>query len=206
MLLTKSVLILVVSSFFLSSQVVADELQDLKDQVATLEQRVAQLEKALEPVMAKAAAEQRKNEQIAMARQRMRQDRDRFSADELREIETLYQVANKKWGTQQAQDSLNQLVEKYGRANRTGCAILYLGQMSQGEKKLNYFKQAIKNHSDCAYGDGVRVGALARFYLAFEYHNTGKQDEAKKLFDELQENYPDAIDHRGKHLVAMLPK
>jgi hypothetical protein len=67
--------------------------------------------------------------QQAKAHERMRQDTKMFSAEDLREIESLYQVANQKWQTQEARDSLKTLTEKYEEANRTGCAILYLGQI-----------------------------------------------------------------------------
>ena len=95
----------------------------------------------------------------------MRQDAQSFSDQERSEIESLYQVANRKWQTQEARDSLKTLVEKYKKANRTGCAILYLGQLSRGDEQIAYLKQAIADHSDCFYGDGVQVGAFARLLL-----------------------------------------
>lgn len=138
------------------------------------------------------------------ARKRMQEDRQTFSDQELQEIESLYQVANKKWQTQEARDSLNKLVEKYKKANRTGCAILYLGQMNSGDQKIAYFKQAIADHSDCFYGDGVQVGAFARFLLGQAYLSSGKAEEAATLFEEIRKYYPDSVDHGGKSLVAQL--
>jgi PEGA domain/HEAT repeats len=148
---------------------------------------------------------QRANQQMK-ARERMRQDSQAFSDQQRSEIESLYQVANQKWQTQQARDVLKTLVEKYKKANRTGCAILYLGQMSQGDEQIAYFKQAIADHSDCFYGDGVQVGAFARFLLGHVYLDSGKPDLAKKLFDEIRKDYPDAVNHSGSSLVAQLPK
>jgi len=104
----------------------------------------------------------------------MQRDARTFSAQELQEIESLYQVANQKWQSPEARDSLKTLVEKYKKANRTGCAILYLGQMSPGQEQIAYFKQAIADHSDCFYGDGVQVGAFARFLLGQTYLKSGK--------------------------------
>lgn len=139
------------------------------------------------------------------ARERMRRDAQTYSQEQLREIESLYQVANQRWRTQQARDVLKVLVEKYKKANRTGCAILYLGQMSRGDEQIAYYKQAIADHSDCFYGDGVQVGAFARALLGQIYLGKGDADQAKKLFDEIRKDYPHAVDHRGNPLVAKLP-
>lgn len=184
----------------------ADEIDELKERLSAVEERLSSLEKSLEPLIAKAKAEQLQAAQQLLARERMRQDAENYSQAQLREIESLYQVANKQWGSEAAQKSLQTLVEKYDKANRTGCAILYLGQMSDGEQQAEYLNKAIEQFGDCFYGDGVQVGAYARFLLAHAYLDANLPDEAKKLFDEIRENYPDAIDHRGNSLVAKLPR
>jgi serine/threonine protein kinase len=140
------------------------------------------------------------------ARERAAEDHRIYSADQLREIENYYQIANKRWNSPEAMDSLQKLVEKYTKANRTGCAILYLGQMSTGEKRETYLKQAIREFGDCYYGDGVQVGAYARFCLAEYYRGQGLEETANALLDEMRHNYPGAVDHRGKPLLAELPK
>ena len=154
----------------------------------------------------KAGSERLRTKQQAKARNRMRQDLRTFSDQDRGEIESLYQVANQKWQTQEARDSLKKLIEKYKKANRTGCAILYLGQMSRGDEQIAYLKQAIENHSDCFYGDGVQVGAFARLLLGQAYLKAGDADSAKALFDEIRKKYPDAIDHRGNSLLDQLPQ
>jgi TolA-binding protein len=184
----------------------ADEVGELKARMAALEERVGDLEKALKQSLAKASPEQLRAQQQAKARERMRRDSKAFSPQEVREIETLYQVANKKWQSQEAKDSLKTLVQKYRKANRTGCAILYLGQMSQGDQQIAYLEQAIADHSDCFYGDGVQVGALARFFLGRAYLNGENADKAKSLFDEIRKDYPDSIDHGGRSLIDQLPQ
>jgi len=153
---------------------------------------------------AAAASNQLRGNLRDKARKRMQQDAQMFSDDERREIETLYQVANKKWQTQEARDNLEKLVEKYKNANRTGCAILYLGQMSRNDEQIAYLKQAIADHSDCFFGDGVQVGAFARFLLGNVYLQKGNAEAANELFEELRTNYPEAIDHSGNSLVAQL--
>jgi tetratricopeptide (TPR) repeat protein len=183
----------------------ADEVSDLKARVAALEKRVEELEKALKASSAKVPPDQLRAKQQAKARQRMQRDSQSYSQQELREIETLYQVANKKWRSPEAQESLKTLVEKYKKANRTGCAILYLGQMTQGDQQIDYLKQAIADHSDCFYGDGVQVGALARFFLANIYLDGHDADKALKLFEEIRNDYPDAVDHNGVSLLEKLP-
>ncbi len=140
------------------------------------------------------------------ARKRFLEDRKIYSSEELREIERLYQVANKKWKSPEARESLKLLIEKYPKANRTGCAIMYLGQMSSGQERETYLKLAIKDFSDCYYGSGVQVGAYARLYLADYYSKIGKDDEAQLLYKEIRTHYPDAINHRGKPLSEIIPK
>jgi predicted Ser/Thr protein kinase/tetratricopeptide (TPR) repeat protein len=135
----------------------------------------------------------------------MRRDAEVYTTQELQEIESLYQVANQKWQTEAARISLLTLVKKYPKANRTGCAILYLGQMSQGDEQIAYLKQAIADYGDCYYGDGVQVGAYARFLLGQIYQERGSANEAQTLFKDIRSNYPKSIDHAGHSLVAQLP-
>lgn len=142
--------------------------------------------------------------QRVKARERMCKDLETYSQDELRDIETLYQVANKKWRSEEGKESLRKLISKYSSANRTGCALLYLGQMSTGGEQINYLKQAIENFSDCFYGDGAQVGAYARFILLYRYRNDGEKEKAARLAEEIQTDYPDAIDHRGRKVVELL--
>lgn len=177
----------------------------LKERVDRLEQRVTELEKQVGATKGTQSPEARRELLQKKARERMRQDAATYSAEQLREIESLYQVANKNWNTPEAKESLEKLIGKYGKANRTGCAVLYLGQMSEGDQREKYLKTAIENHGDCWYGDGVQVGAYARYYLAFHYQKTGNKDGMEKLVKEIRENYPDAIDHRGRPLVDRLP-
>lgn len=138
---------------------------------------------------------------------RLDQDRKRYSEAEMREIEELYQIANRKFNSAEAQESLKKLISKYSCANRTGCAVLYLGQMCPDRPQAEeYLRQAIANYSDCWYGDGVQVGAYARFYLAGYYRQSGKNQEAEKLYQEIREKYPDAVTHNGKPLANEFPK
>lgn len=139
-------------------------------------------------------------------RKRTEEDRKTYSAEQLSEIENLYQVANKLRNTPEAKATLKVLIEKYPKANRTGCAVQYMGQMSSGEEKEKYLKLAIKDFGDCFYGSGVQVGAYARLYLGYYYKEKGMEKEAKALFDEIRKDYPNAISHKGKRLVDNLPK
>ena len=176
--------------------------QPLKQRVQVLEERIVELEAALAPFVAKAEAEKRVNLQRTKARERMRLDSKVYSRDQQREIESLYQVANKKWRSQEGIDSLKQLVDKFDKANRTGCALLYLGQMNKGRKaKEEYLQKAIDDFSDCFYGDGVQVGAYARLHLAYYYKESGQKEKFEKLINEISSSYPDAIDHKGRLLA-----
>jgi TolA-binding protein len=199
------------------------QIEQLQEQVRKLEARLADLEKRVGPLLARGNAtggaaaaagtatqaaardEARSQGMQAKARERMRQDLQKHNRAQLGEAEQLYQVANKNWRSDEAKQSLQQMVEKFPDVNRTGCAVLYLGQMSEGEERERLLKDAAEKYGDCYYGNGVQVGAYARFLLAHYYRETGKADEAKQLFDEIRTKYPDAIDHRGRSLVAQIP-
>ena len=150
------------------------------------------------------ATEKQRERQRQFAKARMRQDNRRFSKDQVAEAEELYQVANKNWRSPEAATSLKTMIEKFPEMNRTGCAVLYLGQWSAGEQREQYLKRAIDKHSDCFYGNGVQVGGFARYLLGHYYREQGKTAEADKLFNEIRKNYPEAITHRGDLLVAVL--
>ena len=190
----------------------AAEIKELKAKVQTLEAKVAALEKQLAEqksggaVASASDATARRAARRAKVNERFQKDQSTYTEEERREIETLYQVANKQWRTPEAKESLKKLVDKYSKANRTGCAVLYLGQMSSGDEKEKYLKQAISDFGDSYYGDGVQVASFARYLLAHDLLKRGKSDEAKALFEEIRSKYPDAIDHSGNLLVEPIPK
>ena len=204
------------------------QIRELREQVKKLEARLAELEKQVKPLVAQrggggaaagggdndakpAAAVQPATRNEALVRQaqvkaraRMRQDARKHSSEEIGSAEELYQVANKNWRTEQARQSLQQMVEKFPDVNRTGCAVLYLGQMSVGEERERLLTDAMEKYGDCYYGNGVNVGAYARFLLAHYYKDNGEADKAKKLFNEIRTKYADAVDHGGRSLLAQV--
>jgi hypothetical protein len=138
------------------------------------------------------------------AQDRMRRDRTVFSAEELRQIETLYQSVNGDLRARDATEKLQQLIEKYPRSNRAGCAMVYLAQLSEGADKEKFLNEAVASHGDAWFGDGSQVGALARAQLAFLYARTGRSTEALKMAQEIDELFPGAVDHSGARLADSL--
>lgn len=133
------------------------------------------------------------------ARLRAADDRRNYTPEQLQEIETLYQVANTKGKrSPEAIASLKQLLEKYDKANRTGCATLYLGQASEGAERLEYLTRAVEKFSDCYYFNGCQVGGYGRYVLALTLWEKGEKDKARSLLAELKTTYKDATDHRGR--------
>lgn len=138
----------------------------------------------------------------ARAQERMRRDREMFSIEEMRQIEALYQSANRDMKAPGSRDVLRQLIEKYPRSNRAGCAALYLAVMTpEAADREKHFLDVVKNHADAMYGDGVQVGAMARAELVFMYTRNGRIAEAQKLAEEVDRLYPGAVDHRGRRLA-----
>ena len=183
------------------AQTNADELAQLRERVAQLEKQVQEISELLEPIKAQRAVDKRRKVFRARFEQKIAQDQAKYTPEQLREAEELYQVADRQWGTPEAAESLQTMIKKYPDINRTGCAMLYVAQRSQGEERTRYLQDCIEKFKDCFYGDGVQVGAYARFLLAGDYSRQGEQKKAEALYNEIKARYPEAIDHGGKLLV-----
>ena len=133
---------------------------------------------------------------------RAKADVDEYGRDGVRAIEMAYRAYSRSKDVDN--EHLKTLLEKYPKANRTGCAVMYAGQRAQGSDDGKWFRLAMEKYADCMYGDGVQVGAYARLYLAGYLESKGKKDEAKKLRDEILKLYPDARTHRGRKMSEFL--
>src|SRR5437764_245583 len=143
---------------------------------------VAQSTKPAEPTAATDAQKARAKQN---ARNRMTRDANKkYTNDQLREAEELYQVANKNWRSDEARASLEKLIAKFPDLNRTGCGSLYLGQYSTGAEREKYLKGAVEKFSDCYYGNGCQVGGYGRLLLGWYYLDNGEKEKARQLFDE----------------------
>jgi hypothetical protein len=142
----------------------------------------------------------------AMAQERMRQDLAIYSAQQLRELEALYQSANRNLGGPDAKEILQRVVKEYPQSNRAGSAVLYLAQLSSGPARETFLKMAIDSHGEARYGDGVQVGAFARVQLAALYAAEGRLAEARGLATEVIERFPSAVDHGGRPLAETLQR
>jgi hypothetical protein len=94
------------------------------------------------------------------------------------------------------------LIKKYPGFNRAGCAMLYVAQMSRGDERAKYLQDCIEKYDDCFYGDGVQVGAYARFLLAEDCRSKGEEEKAAAFYSEIRARFAEAIDHSGKLLVG----
>ena len=179
-------------------------IAELTQRVEELESRLSSLEDLAMPLIEQARTKQVRERAQAAARRRMREDRGKYSPEVLSEVEQLYQTANKDWRSPEAVAALEKLVNEYPDLNRTGCATLYLGQMSQGAEKVDYLMRAKGDFSDCYYGNGVNVGAYATYLLACHHQQQGEYDQANKLFSNIKTDHAYAIDHRGRLLTDLV--
>lgn len=186
------------------AQTNADEVTQLKQRVLQLEQQVQEISQFLEPLKAQRAKDNRRTALRRSFEQRMARDRDKYSPAQLREAEQLMRVADEKWGSPDANESCQTLIEKYPDLNRAGCAMLYLAQSSQGDELTKRLQVCVEKYNDCFYGDGVQVGAYARFLLAQDYRSKGEAAKAEALITEIKTNYAEAIDHGGNLLIDRL--
>jgi len=140
------------------------------------------------------------------ALERMAEDRKEYDRQEMGELEELYQIANNNWKTDKSKvrKAMKELVKKYKKANRTGCAMVYLGQKSYGKERDEYLTKAIKDHSDCYYLNGVQVGGWARYLRLMDLRSDGEDRKADKLEEEIRKKYKKAITHSGFRIVDIL--
>ena len=185
-----------------SAEAPAGDIAQVRAKVAELEKKVAETEEEKNKER-RVATLLEKNQQAA--RKRGAEDRQRYSEEQLKEIETLYQVANTKGKrTDEAKASLKQLLEKYDKANRTGCALLYLGQASEGDERLQYLTRAVEKFSDCYYYNGCQVGGYGRYVLALTLWEKGEKESARALFEEIKTTYKEATDHRARPMPELV--
>ncbi|MBW8863792.1 MAG: hypothetical protein JF609_02510 [Verrucomicrobia bacterium] len=186
------------------AQTDTNELARLNQRVDQLEKQVQELSQLVAPLKAQQTADGRRQALREKFDQKMTHDRAKYTRAQLAEAEQLYQVANQKWGTPEAAASLQKMISQYPDINRTGCAMLYIAQKSKGNKRVQYLQDCIDKYGDCYYGDGVQVGAYARFLLLQDHRSGGENKKADALAAELKTKYPDAIDHGGALLADAL--
>ena len=166
--------------------------------------KVVQKHKISQSLQQRQAARNRQRAFREKFNNRMAQDRDKYTAEQLREAEDLIRVADQKWRSPEAIESCQTIIKKYPGTDRAGCALLYLAQTSQGDERIKHFQDCIEKYNDCFYGDGVQVGAFARFILARDYRSHGEKQKAEALLAEIRSEYADAIDHDGNLFVDRL--
>ncbi|MDZ8118654.1 tetratricopeptide repeat protein [Pontiella agarivorans] len=189
--------------FFLTLSVVADE-NILLQRIIALENRVAELEEKLAPVLEEERVKNIVAQQKALARERMLLDAEYLKRIDLNLIEKAYQTGSKDWTTEEASRAFKLLIEKYPQANRTGCAVLGMAQAKRGKEQIELLEKAITEHGTCYFLNGVNVGAYARLYLGMRYKKEEKNEKAAKLFEEIKSRYPDAVDHKGQLLTSYI--
>ena len=136
-----------------------------------------------------------------MAKERARKDYSEYSKKEVMEAEALYQEASRRLGSERGRELLREVISKYPKMNRAGCAALYLAKEMEGHEREDLLRQAFEKYGDCMYYDGVQVGAYARYILADIYNQEGNVEGARELMQYVNEHFPHAIDHEGKRLV-----
>ncbi len=135
--------------------------------------------------------------------ERMDKDAIFYSKEERVEIEKLYQFWKTRKGKERQAIAIT-LLRRFPKANRTGCTLYLLALDNARQKRIDLLKQVIQNHSDCWFGNGMQVGATARYHLIRILMETGKQEEAEQYREELNTLFPDAVDGIGKRFSELL--
>jgi hypothetical protein len=131
-----------------------------------------------------------------------------FSAQERSDIEARYRSAHFEHPAfvrrPEGVRILMELIGRYPRSNRAGCAVLELARLSSGLTRERYLRDAVATHSDAWFETGVQVGALARAMLAVHLVGLNRLDEAEQIAEELGTMFPGAIDDSGATLDDVL--
>ena len=138
---------------------------------------------------------------------RVAQDRGKYTAEQMTEVENLYRGIVENWSSvsdSTRTERLEAMVQKYPDANRSGCATLDVAEGAQGDRRTKYLHESVEKYSDCFYGDGVQVGAYARLLLAEDFKRQGNEQKAVALYNEIRSKYAEAIDHHGELLVERI--
>jgi beta-lactamase regulating signal transducer with metallopeptidase domain len=183
------------------------EVEQLKLKVALLEAKINELQRRLPAMQAESPqSEEQARQQAYRARFEGRRalDKTKYTQAQLTEAEAMYADSENQAGTRECIEILEKIAKKYPGSNRIGCGFLTLAQSSTGPESEKYLKQCIQEYDDCYYGDGVQVGAFARFCLAQYYSKNNENGKAEALYKEIKESYSDAIDHQGRLLIDLL--
>jgi len=175
---------------------------DARNHIHRLESRIAELEKQLQ---GKSRLETLRENAQAAARRRAAKDAENYTADELHEMEVIYQEARKQPSFDLVTAAMLPLFERFPGTNRAGCAALYIANRSQGEDRERWLQYAIAHGSDCLFLDGTSAGGLARVLLAADHMKTGQPDVAR-LLDEVRNTYADGIDFEGTPLIDVVKR
>lgn len=155
------------------------------------------------PVATDAASEKVFAANRAQAKKAWDEDIKTFGKD-FADLEKEYQEINANYKSQQIKELLTKFIEKWKKGNRVGCATLYLAQKSGGELREKLLLQCAGEFSDAWYLDGTQVGGLGRLYLASHYKKAGKQDEVKKLVEEIRKDFATSQNHSREMIVDAL--
>lgn len=174
-----------------------------ESRVAELEKRVAELEAKLK---AKSRLDALREKAVQRSHDRVEADQRRFTAEQLREIEGMYQSAKQAAVTDEMAAAFQPLMEKYPAANRTGCAVLLLARLKTGAGRTDLLQRAIKEHGDAYFLDGTNVGGVARLMLAQDAETAGRDADARRWRDEIRRDYAGELDFGAVPLVDILGK
>ena len=137
------------------------------------------------------------------AKRRMYADMKKYSKKQYDEIQSLYQAMYKLKDPEKTA-KLKELIFRYPKANRTGCAKLYLAYYTKGNAQATAYLKVIRKFSDCYYGDGTNVGACAKYFLARYYLSHKKMNKVKSIYEDLRANHSAAIHHNKKNIASLV--
>ncbi len=164
---------------------------------------------ALEQLGKEAASRARFESRMAELNQLAAEYRDndylRYGPERYRELETLYRQAKPKRGPQSEADrkaqvaALNRMQEEFPEAYETGVAVAEQalqealnGNLSQVEAYLQTLSETHPN-TNLITEQGLEAVPTLQTFLARQYLEQGRTEEAAAMVDQLAQNYPDSL-------------
>lgn len=139
-------------------------------------------------------------------KERAARDKEYYSDEELKEARRLFNTTRSNESEiHDVRHAVNELLEKFPKSIFAGVALFRLALRDETgpDETEEILLRVILEFSDSFMGPN-QIGSAARWRLAELYRQQDKERLADRLEDEIIEQYPDAVDFRGKSLVLKI--
>jgi len=131
----------------------------------------------------------------------VQRDQQKYSPEELAEIEDLYQQGNDAIESAAGEERLRTLIERYPDSNRAGCASMNLGAVYLNggllEEAQQHLEMLVEQQNSAVFESGEAVLPKALLNLAMLHHERGESRAALDAWRRVLTEHPEARDAQG---------